>query len=46
MTERNYPGRLMKSLTNGRLEWEAVGEIYDEFNEEHGTDYEFALKKK
>ncbi len=32
MSERSYPGRLMKALTDGRLEWESVGEIYDEFN--------------
>jgi all-trans-retinol 13,14-reductase len=41
MTERNYPGRLMKSLTNGRLEWEAVGEIYDEFNFPDGFTIQF-----
>ncbi|MCP4968008.1 MAG: NAD(P)/FAD-dependent oxidoreductase [bacterium] len=41
MTERNYPGRLMKSLTNGQLEWEPVGEIYDEFNFPDGFTIQF-----
>jgi all-trans-retinol 13,14-reductase len=32
MSERSYPGRLLQSLTEGRLDWEPVGEFYDEFN--------------
>jgi len=32
MTERSYPGRLLQALTEGRLAWESVGEVYDEFN--------------
>ena len=32
MSEASYPGRLLKTLTDGRLQWEPVGEIYDEFN--------------
>jgi all-trans-retinol 13,14-reductase len=32
MTERSYPGRLLKALTDDRLEWESVGDVYDEFN--------------
>ena len=32
MSEASYPGRLLKALTDGRLQWEPVGEIYDEFN--------------
>lgn len=32
MSESRYPGRLLRELTKGRLEWESVGEIYDEFN--------------
>ncbi|MDX1469433.1 MAG: NAD(P)/FAD-dependent oxidoreductase, partial [Acidimicrobiia bacterium] len=32
MTERSYVGRLLADLTEGRLAWESVGEIYDEFN--------------
>ena len=32
MSEASYPGRLLKALTDGRLQWEPVGEVYDEFN--------------
>jgi len=32
MSEASYPGRLLRTLTDGRLQWESVGEIYDEFN--------------
>lgn len=32
MSEASYLGRLLKALTNGTLEWEPVGEVYDEFN--------------
>jgi len=32
MSQRSYPGRLLRALTDGRLEWEPLGEIYDEFN--------------
>ncbi len=32
MTERSYVGRLLADLTDGRLRWESVGEVYDEFN--------------
>jgi all-trans-retinol 13,14-reductase len=32
MSAMSYPGRVLDSLTEGRLEWEPVGEIYDEFN--------------
>ena len=32
MSEMSYPGRLLKELTDGRLEWESVGAVYDEFN--------------
>lgn len=32
MTERSYVGRLLHDLTDGRLRWESVGDIYDEFN--------------
>ncbi len=41
MTERSYPGRLLKALTDGRLEWESVGEIYDEFNFPEGFTIQF-----
>jgi all-trans-retinol 13,14-reductase len=32
MSRMSYPGRLLTALTDGRLQWEPVGEIYDEFN--------------
>ena len=32
MSPMSYPGRLLAALTDGRLQWESVGEIYDEFN--------------
>lgn len=46
MTERNYPGRLMQNLTNGQLEWESVGEIYDEFNFPDGFTIRFPNSKE
>ena len=41
MTERSYPGRLLKDLTDGELEWEPVGEIYHEFNFPDGFTIQF-----
>lgn len=32
MTERSYVGRLLRDLTDSRLEWASVGDPYDEFN--------------
>lgn len=32
MSEMSYLGRLLQTLTDGRLQWEPVGEVYDEFN--------------
>ncbi len=32
MSEASYPGRLLQTLTDGRLQWQPVGEFYDEFN--------------
>ena len=32
MSEASYSGRLLHALTEGRLQWQPVGEIYDEFN--------------
>lgn len=31
VTERSMPGRLLKKLTGGRLEWASLGEIYEQF---------------
>jgi all-trans-retinol 13,14-reductase len=41
MTERAFPGRLMATLTGGRLNWECVGEVYDEFNFPEGLTIQF-----
>jgi all-trans-retinol 13,14-reductase len=41
MTERSYPGRLLQDLTDGRLSWESVGPIYDEFNFPEGFTIQF-----
>jgi all-trans-retinol 13,14-reductase len=32
MTDRSFAGRLLRDLTDGRLEWQSVGPVYDEFN--------------
>jgi all-trans-retinol 13,14-reductase len=32
MSAASYPGRLLQALTDGRLRWQPVGEVYDEFN--------------
>ena len=41
MTERSFAGRLLADLTDGRLEWESVGPIYDEFNFPDGFTIQF-----
>ncbi len=45
MTERSYLGRLLQNLTDGRLAWESVGEIYDEFNFPDGFTIQFPNSK-
>ena len=45
MTERSYVGRLLRDLTDGRLAWESVGEIYDEFNFPDGFTIQFPNSK-
>ncbi len=45
MTERSYLGRLLRDLTDGRLEWASVGEIYDEFNFPDGFTIQFPNSK-
>ena len=45
MTERSYLGRLLKELTDGRLEWASVGDIYDEFNFPDGFTIQFPNSK-
>ncbi|MFT4974283.1 MAG: all-trans-retinol 13,14-reductase [Myxococcota bacterium] len=32
VTEHSMPGRLLKFLTDGRLEWVSLGEVYDQFD--------------
>jgi len=41
MTDRSYPGRLLKELSGGLLRWESVGQIYDEFNFPDGFTIQF-----
>jgi all-trans-retinol 13,14-reductase len=45
MTDRSYVGRLLSNLTDGRLEWASVGEIYDEFNFPDGFTIQFPNSK-
>ena len=45
MTNRSYLGRLLADLTDGRLEWASVGEIYDEFNFPDGFTIQFPNSK-
>ena len=45
MTERSYLGRLLANLTDGRLQWSSVGEIYDEFNFPDGFTIQFPNSK-
>jgi all-trans-retinol 13,14-reductase len=45
MTERSYLGRLLRDLTDGRLEWASVGEVYDEFNFPDGFTIQFPNSK-
>lgn len=41
MTPRKYLGRLLESLTEGRLQWESVGPVYDEFTFPDGFTIQF-----
>ncbi len=41
MTERSFAGRLLADLTDGRLAWESVGPVYDEFNFPDGFTIQF-----
>lgn len=41
MTERSYPGRVLRDLTDGRLEWASVGPVYDEFHFPGGFAIQF-----
>jgi all-trans-retinol 13,14-reductase len=41
MSEDRYLGRLLGALTEGRLRWESVGPVYDEFNFPDGFTIQF-----
>jgi all-trans-retinol 13,14-reductase len=41
MTPAAYPGRLLASLTGGRLAWEPLGDVYDEFTFPDGFVIQF-----
>lgn len=41
MTDRSFAGRLLADLTNGRLDWQSVGPVYDEFNFPDGFTIQF-----
>jgi all-trans-retinol 13,14-reductase len=41
MTTDRYPGRLLHALTDGRLRWQSVGEVYDEFHFPEGFAIQF-----
>ncbi|MDH3247425.1 MAG: NAD(P)/FAD-dependent oxidoreductase [Acidimicrobiia bacterium] len=41
MTGRSFAGRLLNDLTDGRLEWESVGPVYDEFDFPDGFTIQF-----
>ena len=45
MTERSYIGRLLSDLTDERLQWASVGEVYDEFNFPDGFTIQFPNTK-
>ncbi len=41
MTTRSFPGRLLNELTDGRLDWASLGDVYDEFNFPEGFTIQF-----
>jgi len=46
MSDMSYPGRLLESLTEGRLAWEPVGNVYDEFHFPDGFAIQFPNSRK
>ncbi len=46
MSLASYPGRLLHELTDGRLRWESVGDVYDEFNFPDGFTIQFPSSKE
>jgi all-trans-retinol 13,14-reductase len=41
MSDASYPGRLLGDLTEGRLAWASVGDVYDEFHFPDGFVIQF-----
>ncbi|SVE32896.1 uncharacterized protein METZ01_LOCUS485750, partial [marine metagenome] len=41
VTEHSLTGRLLKSLTHGRLSWASLGDVYDEFHYPDGFRIDF-----
>ncbi len=41
VTQRSLPGRVLSRLTDGRLTWTSLGEVYDEFYFPDGTRVDF-----
>ena len=41
VTERSLPGRLLAHLTDGRLQWASLGEVYERFHFPDGVEIEF-----
>lgn len=41
MSDRSFPGRVLADLTDGRLAWEPVGDVYDEFHFPDGFVIQF-----
>lgn len=41
VTERSMPGRLLSSLTDGRLQWASLGPVYDSFHLPDGMRVDF-----
>jgi len=41
VSEHSLPGRLLAKLTDGRLQWEKLGEVYDEFHWPDGLRIDF-----
>jgi all-trans-retinol 13,14-reductase len=45
VTEKSLPGRILKRLTDGRLEWASLGPHYEEFNFPDGVRIDFPDNK-
>ncbi|MBX2798248.1 MAG: NAD(P)/FAD-dependent oxidoreductase [Myxococcales bacterium] len=45
VTERSFPGRLLHQLTDGRLQWASLGEVYEAFHFPDGFEIQFPDNK-